>query len=120
MCSSSGNLKVNVSSKPKNVVPRRKRTMTFADNLVGYEDEAVLLAKSGKQLKGVAAKDLTVQSLLDLRKGSKESILENDDDFDEGDDDAVGFGVIMYDKIKELPKFTPISPMVTCSSIRIA
>ncbi|GJY36887.1 hypothetical protein Tco_0422265 [Tanacetum coccineum] len=45
ICSSYGNLEVNVSSKPKNVVPRRKRTITFADNLIGSEDEAVLLAK---------------------------------------------------------------------------
>ncbi|GJY22890.1 hypothetical protein Tco_0396548 [Tanacetum coccineum] len=63
--------------KPKNVVPRRKRTITFADNLVGSEDEAVLLAKSGKKLKGVAIEDSSVQSLLDLRKGFKESRLES-------------------------------------------
>ncbi|GKA45169.1 hypothetical protein Tco_0737965 [Tanacetum coccineum] len=73
----SGNLEVHVSSKPKNVVPRRKRTITFADNLVGSEDEAVLLAKSGKKLKGVVIEDSSVQSLIDLQKGSKESRLES-------------------------------------------
>ncbi|GJV76810.1 hypothetical protein Tco_1508394 [Tanacetum coccineum] len=42
-----GNKEVNVSSKPKkDVVPRRKRTITYADNLLETEDEAVLLAKS--------------------------------------------------------------------------
>ncbi|GJZ01475.1 hypothetical protein Tco_0519436 [Tanacetum coccineum] len=45
MCSY--NQEVNVSSKPKkDVVPRRKRTITHADNLLETEDEAVLLAKS--------------------------------------------------------------------------
>ncbi|GJZ39217.1 hypothetical protein Tco_0585780, partial [Tanacetum coccineum] len=46
MCSSSSNLEVNVSSKPKNdVVPRRKRTITFADNIFENEKEAILLSK---------------------------------------------------------------------------
>nr|GEW90409.1 hypothetical protein [Tanacetum cinerariifolium] len=42
----------------------------------------------------------------------------SNDDSDKGDNDVDGFGVFMYDKIKELPKFTPISLIVTCSSIR--
>ncbi|GJY09074.1 hypothetical protein Tco_0377259 [Tanacetum coccineum] len=47
MCSKTGNLEVNVSSKPKNdVVPRRKRTITIADNIIETEDEAVMLVKS--------------------------------------------------------------------------
>ncbi|GJR19358.1 hypothetical protein Tco_0967885 [Tanacetum coccineum] len=108
------------------------------------EDEAVMLEKSGKKLKGVATVDPTVQSFLDLQKGSKASRLEsirqemlidkgegddneNDDedsdmdidkdDYEEGDDNATGFGVFVHDKTKELPKFTPISPTVTCSSL---
>ncbi|GJW41352.1 hypothetical protein Tco_0067197 [Tanacetum coccineum] len=193
-----GNQEVNVSSKPKkDIVPRRKRTITYADNLLETEDEVVLLAKSvsieeqrrqqqrimtqlviekdvnteveeafaakiGKKLKGIATEDPVVQSLLDLWKGSKESRLESirqdiqtgkgegssavkdgeieyfsntdsdattssswssdkddaeDSDMDisndnsnKGDDDADGFGVFMYDKSKELPKFTPSLP----------
>ncbi|GJV40201.1 hypothetical protein Tco_1418641 [Tanacetum coccineum] len=42
----------------------------------------------------------------------------SDDDFDKGNDDATGFRVFMYDKSKELPKFTPITPTVTCSSMK--
>ncbi|GJS66100.1 hypothetical protein Tco_0680664 [Tanacetum coccineum] len=89
MCSSTGTLKVNVSSKPKSdVVPRRRRrTITFADNLVGFEEQAVLLAKSnevntevdeayaaknGKKLKGVSTEDPAVQSRIELRKGKFE------------------------------------------------
>ncbi|GJZ74773.1 hypothetical protein Tco_0639238, partial [Tanacetum coccineum] len=201
-------------SEEQNVstVTGRKRTITYADNLLETEDEAVLLAKSvsteeqrrqqqgimtqlviekeanieveeafpakkGKKLKGIATEDPTVQSILDLQKGSKESKLESirqeieagrregssaakdgefeyfldtdsdattssswssdgddtdddkddakvfnmdisDDDSDKGDDDAAGFRVFMYDKTKKPPKFTPISPAVTCSSMK--
>ncbi|GKD13841.1 hypothetical protein Tco_1198248 [Tanacetum coccineum] len=83
----SGNHEVNVPSAfRKNVVPRKQRSITFADNLVPQEDVAVELAKpmlkthmlSGdKKLKGPAIEDPSVQSLLDLRKGSKESRLES-------------------------------------------
>ncbi|GJW42246.1 hypothetical protein Tco_0071045 [Tanacetum coccineum] len=42
-----GTQEVNVSNKPKrDVVPRRKRTITYANNLLETEDEVVLLAKS--------------------------------------------------------------------------
>ncbi|GJR82107.1 hypothetical protein Tco_0152892 [Tanacetum coccineum] len=45
MCS--GNQEVNVLSKPKKYgVPNKKRTITYADNLLETEDEAILLAKS--------------------------------------------------------------------------
>nr|GEW23319.1 hypothetical protein [Tanacetum cinerariifolium]GEW23745.1 hypothetical protein [Tanacetum cinerariifolium] len=36
---------------------------------------------------------------------------------DKGDDDATGFGVFMHNKSKELPKFTPFSPIVTCLNL---
>ncbi|GKB69256.1 hypothetical protein Tco_0930668 [Tanacetum coccineum] len=43
----SGNQEVNVSSKPKkDDVPRKKRTITYADNLLEIENKAILLAKS--------------------------------------------------------------------------
>ncbi|GKA13599.1 hypothetical protein Tco_0693245 [Tanacetum coccineum] len=38
-----------------------------------------------------------------------------DDDSDKGDEDAIGFGVFMDNKSKELSKFTSFSPIVTCS-----
>ncbi|GKB69257.1 hypothetical protein Tco_0930669, partial [Tanacetum coccineum] len=41
-----GDQEVNVSSKPKkDDVPRKKRTITYANNLLEIEDEAILLAK---------------------------------------------------------------------------
>ncbi|GJY16960.1 hypothetical protein Tco_0387382 [Tanacetum coccineum] len=73
------------------------------------------------KLKGVATEDPAVQSLLALRKASKESrhfdmdISDNDDKRD--DDDAAGFGVFVYNKSQELLKFTPFSLVVTCSSM---
>ncbi|GJU91538.1 hypothetical protein Tco_1303961 [Tanacetum coccineum] len=150
----SGNLEVNASSKPKNVVPRRKRTITYADNLVRSKDKLVLkkevntkvdeayAAKKGKKLKCITSKDLVVQSLLDLRRGSKERRLESmrkemqagkgegskdvkdsdmdkvDEDSDKGDDTTAGFGVFMHDKTKKLPKYTPFSPTITYSSMK--
>ncbi|GJW42245.1 hypothetical protein Tco_0071044 [Tanacetum coccineum] len=42
----------------------------------------------------------------------------SDDDYDKRDDDEARFGLFMYDKSKELPKFTPISPTITYSSMK--
>ncbi|GJZ40427.1 hypothetical protein Tco_0586990 [Tanacetum coccineum] len=144
-------------------------TQLVIEKEVNKKVEKAFAAEKGKKLKGVATKCLAVQSLIDLRKGSKESRLENirqeiqaskeerssatkyrefkyfsdtnsdstassswssdkddaenfdmdisDDESDKEDDDAVGFGVFMYDKSKELHKFTPFSPIVTCSSM---
>ncbi|GJT52054.1 hypothetical protein Tco_0978211 [Tanacetum coccineum] len=65
--------------------------------------------------------DATLSSSLssdDDKNDAEDSDMEiNDDDFKEGDDTAIGFGVLVYDKTNELPKFTPISPTVTCSSL---
>ncbi|GKD47311.1 hypothetical protein Tco_1271956, partial [Tanacetum coccineum] len=65
------------------VVPRKTRSLTVVDNIV-EEPVVVELAKSintyaewGQKLKGSKVKDLTVQSLLDLCKGSKASRLES-------------------------------------------
>ncbi|GJY82122.1 hypothetical protein Tco_0494873 [Tanacetum coccineum] len=114
MCSSTGTLKVNVSSKPKSdVVPRRRRRMiTFADNLVRFEEQAVLLAKSNevntevdeayaakneKKLKGVSTEDpafeyfsntgsvATTSSSLSSDNNDKEDA--KDSDIDISDDD---------------------------------
>ncbi|GKC46874.1 hypothetical protein Tco_1064596 [Tanacetum coccineum] len=132
-----GNQEFNVPRKPKKlVVPKKPRTLTVADNIV-EETIVVELAKSinmyaakrGVKLKGIALEDLVVQSLLELRKGTKESRLENsdatrdslcsetdeekddetddsedsdmdlsDDEPNKGDDDAAGFGVLVYNK----------------------
>ncbi|GJZ36869.1 (R)-mandelonitrile lyase-like protein [Tanacetum coccineum] len=79
--------------------------------------EEAFAAEKGKKLKGIATEDPAVQSLLDLRKGSKESRLENtdkddvedydmdiyDDDSDNGDDDAIGFRdytLLLNEKLK--------------------
>ncbi|GJV53293.1 hypothetical protein Tco_1449034 [Tanacetum coccineum] len=42
----------------------------------------------------------------------------SDDDSNKDDDDVAEFRVFMYDLSNELPKFTPISPAVTCSSMK--
>ncbi|GKA96219.1 retrovirus-related pol polyprotein from transposon TNT 1-94 [Tanacetum coccineum] len=91
-----GNREFNVSSKPKKVVVPKNQTLTVANNIVEQETVAVELAKSiiekdveegyaaerGLKLKGVATEDPTVQSLLALRKGSKESNEMFSDDAD--------------------------------------
>ncbi|GKD52872.1 hypothetical protein Tco_1286259 [Tanacetum coccineum] len=79
MCS--GDQEANVPNTfKKNVVPRKTRSLTVADNIV-EEPVAVELAKSintyaewGQKLKGPVVED---PSLLDLRKGSKASRLES-------------------------------------------
>nr|GEW15033.1 hypothetical protein [Tanacetum cinerariifolium] len=90
MCLGTGNLEVNVSSKPKNdVIPRRKITITIVDNIFETEDELIIkkdvnedvdeafASKTRQKLKGVATVDSVVQSLLDLEKDSKLSIMES-------------------------------------------
>ncbi|GJZ44533.1 hypothetical protein Tco_0591788 [Tanacetum coccineum] len=119
------------------------RNRDVIEKEANIEVEEAFPAKKGKKLKGIATEDPTVQSILDLQKGSKESKLESirqeieagrregskkdddkddakvfnmdisDDDSDKGDDDAAGFRVFMYDKTKKPPKFTPISPADT-------
>ncbi|GKF00258.1 hypothetical protein Tco_0023608, partial [Tanacetum coccineum] len=149
MCS--GNQEVNVSSKPKkDVVPRKQRTITYADNILKTKDRVVLLAKSVSTEKQRRSKESRLESIRQeiqarKREGSsaaKDGEFEDfsdinsdvtarsswsntykdddtddaensdmdisDDDSDKGDDNAAGFGVFMYDKSKELPKFTPI------------
>nr|GEY18234.1 hypothetical protein [Tanacetum cinerariifolium] len=44
---------------------------------------------------------------------------DKDDDFEERNEHLTGFGVFVHDKPKELPKFTPISPTVTCLSLEV-
>ncbi|GJR60511.1 hypothetical protein Tco_1502673 [Tanacetum coccineum] len=67
----------------KNVVPRKTRSLSVADNIV-EEPVVVELAKSicieeqrRKKLKGPEVEDPAIQSLLDIHKGSKASRLES-------------------------------------------
>ncbi|GJT57729.1 hypothetical protein Tco_0992783 [Tanacetum coccineum] len=110
-------------------------------------DVADTYVKWGQKLKGPAVEDPAVQSLLELQKGSKASRLESlkqkkqavagegskesangtddadDSDMDlfddnlDGDDDAAGFGVFMYNKSIETPKSTYLSLTITTSSL---
>nr|GFA14377.1 hypothetical protein [Tanacetum cinerariifolium] len=132
ICSGTGNQEVNVSSKPKHdAVPRRKRTITFADNLIGSEDEAVLLAKLVRtDEQRIQQREIMPQFFIDkevntevdeaygaekgkqLKDDDKDDIEDSDMDIDDDDsdkekDDAAGFGLFMYDKTKELSIFTP-------------
>ncbi|GJT44037.1 hypothetical protein Tco_0952752 [Tanacetum coccineum] len=62
-----GDQVANVPNKhKKDVVPRKTRSLTIAEE-----------TDVGQKLKGPAVEDPTIQSLLDLRKGSKASRLEN-------------------------------------------
>ncbi|GJZ75497.1 hypothetical protein Tco_0639962 [Tanacetum coccineum] len=63
----------NVPNKlKKDVVPRKIRSLTIAEEAV-----VDMYNEWGQKLKGPVVEDLTVQSLLGLRKGSKASRLEN-------------------------------------------
>ncbi|GJR13896.1 putative reverse transcriptase domain-containing protein [Tanacetum coccineum] len=120
------------------------REVTKDEGNDGVEVSSYTYVEWGQKLKGPAAEDPTVQSLLDLRKGSKASQLESlkqkkqathqresanetndvddsdrdlsDDNLDR-DDDAVGFGVFMYNKSTETPKSTYYSVTITSSSL---
>ncbi|GJW64034.1 hypothetical protein Tco_0115918 [Tanacetum coccineum] len=114
----------SVSIEEQRLQQREIMTRLKIEKQVGKDVDKGYAAKRGLKLKGVATEDPAVQSLLALRKGSKESKLkhvrkEMQAGRREGkdDDDAAGFGVFMYNKSKALPKFTPISPIITCSSM---
>ncbi|GJR80916.1 hypothetical protein Tco_0151701 [Tanacetum coccineum] len=159
----------NVPNKLKKyVVPRKTRSLTIAEEAVVDElaksisiqeprsqrcrrsqltidsqtDGAVadMYNEWGQKLKGPAVEDPTVQSLLDLRKGSKASRLESlssnkpeehaneNDDADEsdmdlsndnphGDDDDARYGVFMHNKSTATPNSTCLSPTVTSSAL---
>nr|GEW73159.1 hypothetical protein [Tanacetum cinerariifolium] len=70
-----GNQVENVpKSLKKDVVPRKTRSQTFIEETIIVTDT---YAEWGQKLKGLLVDDLAVQSLLDLRKGSKASRLES-------------------------------------------
>ncbi|GKC57354.1 hypothetical protein Tco_1084952 [Tanacetum coccineum] len=70
-----GDQVANVPNKlKKDVVPRKTRSLTIAEKTV-----VDMYIEWGQKLKGPTVKDPIVQSLLDLRKGSKASKLENTD-----------------------------------------
>ncbi|GJW67539.1 hypothetical protein Tco_0121963 [Tanacetum coccineum] len=77
-----GNQEVNLPRKPKKaVVPKKLRTLTIVDNIV-EETIVVELAKSvsikeQRLQQRVATEDPSIQSLLDLRRGSKEIRLKS-------------------------------------------
>ncbi|GJU34415.1 hypothetical protein Tco_1182769 [Tanacetum coccineum] len=72
-CMCYGDQVVNVLNKPKkDVLPRKIRSLTLAEETI-----VETYAEWGQKLKGPVVEDPTVQSLLDLRKGSKASIIES-------------------------------------------
>nr|GEV24747.1 hypothetical protein [Tanacetum cinerariifolium] len=136
----------SVSIKEKRLQQRQIMTQLTIKRQVKKYVKDTYAVKTLLKLKGIATKDPVVQSLLDLRKGSKESKLKSirqerqvvgdtdedkydethdaknsdmdifDNDYDKGDvDDAYRFGVFVYNKSQELPKFTPFSPVVIFS-----
>nr|GEW46123.1 retrovirus-related Pol polyprotein from transposon TNT 1-94 [Tanacetum cinerariifolium] len=114
-----GNQEVNVSSKPKkDVVPKNPRTLTVADNIVEQETVAVKLAKS------ISIKEQRLQQHIDEDKDDEHDDIKDYDmdistDYDKRyNDDVGGFGLLVYNKSQELPKFTSFSPVVTCSSMK--
>ncbi|GJX90953.1 hypothetical protein Tco_0344279 [Tanacetum coccineum] len=81
MCS--GDQEANVlNAFKKNVVPKKTRSYTVADNIV----EEPIIVELAKSISPVV-EDPTVQSLLDLRKGSKASRLESLKDDETNDSD---------------------------------
>ncbi|GKB99625.1 hypothetical protein Tco_0985762, partial [Tanacetum coccineum] len=134
-----GDQVVNVPTSLKiDVVPKKTRSQTIAEETVVDTH-----AEWGHKLKSPAVDDPTVQSLLDLRKGSRASRLESlkqknsdkpeestnetddageydmdlSDDNPKGDDDAVGYGVFMHNKSTVTPNSTYLSLTVTSSSL---
>ncbi|GKB52093.1 hypothetical protein Tco_0902846 [Tanacetum coccineum] len=66
----------------KNVVPRKTRSLTIADNIITIDlqikkDIEGMYSEWGQKHKGHVVEDLAVQPLLDLHKGSKASRPEN-------------------------------------------
>nr|GEV02587.1 putative ribonuclease H-like domain-containing protein [Tanacetum cinerariifolium] len=164
-----GDQVVNVPNKlKKDVMPRKTRSLTIVEEMVvgelansisiqeprtqqhrrsqltidGQTDEAVvdMYNEWGQKLKGPVVKDLAVQSLLDLRKGSKASRLQSlssytieesaneTDDVDEsdidlsddnpnGDDDVAGYEVFTHNKSTATPNSTYLCLSVTSSSL---
>nr|GEV45917.1 retrovirus-related Pol polyprotein from transposon TNT 1-94 [Tanacetum cinerariifolium] len=132
-----GDQVANVSNKlKKDVVPRKTRSLTIAEETVG------------RKLKGPVVEDLAVQSLLDLQKGLKASShkilrkkkqpvtgeglsatykkLDHSSDSDatlyssNGNDDAARYGVFMHNKSTSTPNWansTYLSLAVTSSSL---
>ncbi|GJS06580.1 retrovirus-related pol polyprotein from transposon TNT 1-94 [Tanacetum coccineum] len=106
-----GDQVVNAPNKlKKDVVPRKIRSLIISEETVV----------------GLAVDDPAVQSLLDLRKGSKASRLENDadesdmdlfDDNPDGDNDAIRYGMFMHNKSTATPNSTYLSLTVTSSSL---
>ncbi|GKC77030.1 hypothetical protein Tco_1127804 [Tanacetum coccineum] len=134
--------KVEIANVPnkhkKDDVPSKTRSLTIAEEAVVAVDD--MYNEWGQKLKGPAVEDLAVQSLLDLRKGSKAIRLENtDSDADKskegvnethdpaesdmdlsndnpyGDDDAARYGVFMPNKSTTTPNPTYLSLTVTSS-----
>ncbi|GJV65754.1 hypothetical protein Tco_1476582 [Tanacetum coccineum] len=127
------------------VVPWKTRSLTIDEETVIDElaHSINMYYEWVQKLQGLTVDDPTVQSLLDLRKGSKASRLKSlkqknsdkqeesaneTDDADESDmdlsddnpnrdDDAAGYGVFMHSKSTATPNFTYLSPTVTTSSL---
>ncbi|GKC82037.1 hypothetical protein Tco_1137754 [Tanacetum coccineum] len=118
---------------------RRRRSQFTIDNQLD-DTVAYTFAEWGHKLKGPAVEDPAVQSLLDLRKGSKASRLkslsseeskenanETDDadkpdmdlfdDNPHGDDDVARYGVFMHNKSTATPNSTYLSSTITSSSL---
>ncbi|GJV35831.1 hypothetical protein Tco_1408308 [Tanacetum coccineum] len=125
--SEKGNQEVNVPSKPKKkVVPKKLRTLTVADNIVDQEIVAVEIPPYQKMISIVQPR--TSHKKEKNKHTDKDDDEDNTKDFDmdifedetniRDNDDAAGFGVFIYNKSQELPKFTPFSLVVTCSSMK--
>ncbi|GKA82542.1 hypothetical protein Tco_0789290 [Tanacetum coccineum] len=127
------------------VVPWKTRSLTIAEEtVIGELAHSINMYYEWVQkLEGLIFDDPTVQSLLDLRKGSKASRLESlkqknsdkqeesaneTDDADESDmdlsddnpnrdDDAAGYGVFMHIKSTATPNSTYLSLTITTSSL---
>ncbi|GJR73447.1 hypothetical protein Tco_0085812 [Tanacetum coccineum] len=78
---------------------------------------------SGEEYQRASSEDPTVQVITHQRESANETDDVDDSDRDlsddnpDGDDDAVGFGVFMYNKSTETPKSTYYSVTITSSSL---
>ncbi|GJZ50307.1 hypothetical protein Tco_0604497 [Tanacetum coccineum] len=138
----SGDQEENVpSSFKKNVVPRKTRSLTVADNIM-EEPTAVKLANLSvlknnninnlkiqlfshfKEILAIdsdATRDSSCSNIDEVKDDETDD--SNDSDMDlskdepKGDDNAARFGVFMYNKSTKPLKSTYLNPTITCSSL---
>ncbi|GJY98816.1 hypothetical protein Tco_0516246 [Tanacetum coccineum] len=142
---SRGGIEINAGKQRKAKVPRKKRTITVADNILEDADQALELAMSvnleeerkileelrvkerhasliAKGLREGSGVKLNITTYIDADSDSFDIISWthnkkiDDDDYDVRDDQTRSYGIHVHVKEQEQPTFKPHSLTLTCSS----